>query len=814
MNALPILVVLAQWTVLFALGWIAHWLLRERHSRWRLILWRGILCTGLLVPVTQFVPVHVFQIPVYKTSAALLEISRPFPVTAVDNSIQKDKPITQAPTKSTEANTPAKNPTPVLHQSVSRPVPWLYVLPTIWGLVAVFAGFRLVRLQLQLNRLRRRSFPAGAKLCARASDVQRRLGIKRKIDIRVSDFIASSFACGLLKPAILLSHRLALELPSDEISALLAHEIAHFRRHDLFWCVGWRWMQAVFWFHPLVWKIPAVHNLACEQESDRMASEQIDNRANYSQLLARLALKVLALPAVETQLVLNGTSQIARRIDHLKREKKGNWNWRYSAAGFGLVGLLFIIATGCQISKGSPVEASAPKNTKFEKVLVVVQDPDGKPIEGATISPTGFRVKGIHGADAYNWKMNDSGPPEKATTDKDGKAWVKYPVMGIPDEKELSGALIFGVSCPGFASTFIQTYYLDGQEKPIQLSRAAHLEVSAYFGAVHQPVADLIPIIVPDDSHTNNNGVLVFDQLPPGRHLIQLMGRLPSGDIIYSDATDFMAEVGKPCSLSLEMKPGIRLEGRIDDQVARPVKNGRVMISVRASQYYPVSDVVEDFYAPDDKYGGYTARVFWHSYRPINEDGTFVFESVPPGEADVAVLGDGFMSKTIGQLYNRVNGIVTTKGLVTVIPQAFPLSAPLTKIEVKTEPAATLVFTATTKSGKPIEGVWAGMYPSAFRMWGPLGWKKESSEEPYRQVPNLPDLDFSGKTDENGKLILQNVPPEERGLEVSDSKYQVPIQQPHGWRDRYIRTTFSPGETNQLTLVMEPKGTDYLGTAR
>ena len=29
------------------------------------------------------------------------------------------------------------------------------------------------------------------------------------------------------------------------------------------------------------------------------------------------------------------------------------------------------------------------------------------------------------------------------------------------------------------------------------------------------------------------------------------------------------------------------------------------------------------------------------------------------------------------------------------------------------------------------------MYPSVFRMWGMFGWMKNSSEEPYRDIPLL-----------------------------------------------------------------------------
>jgi hypothetical protein len=282
---------------------------------------------------------------------------------------------------------------------------------------------------------------------------------------------------------------------------------------------------------------------------------------------------------------------------------------------------------------------------------------------------------------------------------------------------------------------------------------------------------------------------------------------------VYSDATAFTSVGGKSANLSLEMKPGIRLEGRIDDNVPRPVKNGRVMISVRAPQY-PANDIIEDYYAHDDNYGGYMARVFWHSYRPINADGTFVFESVPPGEADIVVLGDGFVSQTVGKLHNRVNGIISTNSLTMTIPQAFPLTAPRTQIVVKTEPTATLEFSAVTKSGQPIEGIWVGMYPEVFRMWGPFAWKKDFSEEPFRQIPHLSDLDFSGKTDSNGKLVLANLPPEVRGLDIDSQDYQVPLQQPKSWRDRHVRARFSPGETNELHMVMERKGSDFIGTAR
>jgi beta-lactamase regulating signal transducer with metallopeptidase domain len=808
--ASPAFVILFKWTCLLALAWVAHGMLRHRHACWRLILWRGILCFGLVLPLLHLFQVPGLKIPIASDAASTTEFTSSLsPATAV-NPIPPASSVARLAHKPV-ATGPASSGINSLQPPISsKSVSGKGILIMIWVVGCVSGAARLVRLQLQLSHLRKTCHPT-PDLQRLAKQIQNRLNIRQEVDVQISDSVTSPFVCGLLKPVVILPQPLAQHLSPGELSALLSHEIAHLRRHDLVWCVAWRWMKAVCWFHPLVWQVPAVHSLACEQEADRVASGQLADQDSYARLLAQLTLRVLALPAVETKLTLNGSSQIARRLNHLGQKGMVTWNWRYSVAAFGLVGLLFLMTAGCEFSKSTSASSKILTPVEFKKVLVVVQDEDGKPIEGATILSTGFRVKEKGGVDAYGWNKKWFGPPVAAGTDREGKAYVKYPVMGVPDEKELTGALIFLVSHPEFASPFIQSYSVDSPEEPIQLTRGIHLEVSGYYGSDHQPVTELVPNLTegvpPEDWQKVENGGLVFHKLSPGGHLLQLMGRLPSGEIVYSDTMAFTAEKGKPCHFAMEMKPGIRLEGRIDDQVPRPVKNGRVMIDVRPKEY-PVLNVIEDYYDADKKYGG---RHFWHSYRPISEDGTFVFESVPPGEADIVVLGDGFASKTIGQLQNRVHGALV-KGPVMALPQAFPLVSPVTKIEVTTEPTATLEFTATTQSGRPIEGVRVGMYPSVFRMWGMFGWMKNSSEEPYREIPHLPDPIFSGQTDKNGKLVLKNIPGETHGMEVDHPQFQVPLQEPNGWRDRHVRIKFSPGTTNKFELKLEPKGKDFIGS--
>ena len=828
--------VIWRWTALLALGWAAHSCLRRAHPRWRLMLWRGILILSLALPAVSCVslPVVTIQVQSFAPPAKPDEIT---PALAPKGAAPSAENTSARPSNAPTLNVPGAAPLKVEEEpGAPRIFPWKVTLLAVWLLGSLCGTARLIWFHAQLMRLRHESEVPPAALSELANEIQKRLAVHRGFRLRISEETHSPFVCGVWRPVIMLPRQLVETLSNGQVAALLRHEMAHLRGNDLLWSAGWRWLQVVGWFHPLVWRVAAAHSFACEQEADRVACGPSEDRESYAQFLAQLTLRVLALPKVETEMTLNGSAQIVRRLQHLQRAGLGAWTKKQTVVGLGLVVCLFLLAVGCKFAESSPETSGLPPG--FKQVMVEVQDTNGKPIEGAQITPDGFRVKGRHSPDAYSWRTNIFGPREMAITGPGGRAYLRYAVMGIPEEKEYTGALIFSVTHPEYSTVTIQEYRVDQTNAPIQMGRGITLEVSAYYGADRQSVTDLVVNLAddgvnPEDWQKQPDGSWVCHKVSPGGHLIQLIGRLPSGEVVYSETALLRMYTGKTMTLELtpdrgsqleskhgqpgvrlvvQMKPGIRLEGRLDDAVPRPVKNGRVMINIRPPEY-PATNVIEDFYDLDAKNGG---RNFWHSYRPINADGTFVFESVPPGEADVVVLGDGFATKSEGQLYNRINGNIAS-GPRMSIPQSFPLTPPVTQITVQTEPTATLEFTATNKKGQPIQDVWVGMFPTAFRMRGMYGWARTSSEAPFREIAPLPDLRsaWSGKTGPDGTLVIRNIPAEaQHGLEVQSEHYQVPLQDPKGWRDRYVRVRFEPGMTNKMVMVMEPKGTDYLGTAR
>jgi hypothetical protein len=269
----------------------------------------------------------------------------------------------------------------------------------------------------------------------------------------------------------------------------------------------------------------------------------------------------------------------------------------------------------------------------------------------------------------------------------------------------------------------------------------------------------------------------------------------------------FFGEQRDSHELMLELKPGLRVDGRVDAQVARPIKDGWVQLSVHDDEAN-----TQDLPRFLPKTAGNTG--FWWSYRPISSDGSFVFESVPIGELKVIAYGDGFVS-TNGAVEESplppgVRVSQPARRVTRGVPQSFVAVQPVTTIEVLTEGTATLKVVA--KHGrKPVPGARVSVSPNVIQM--PTGsrlygGRAPSSEEPFREIAPLPEPTYSAVTDKMGIALLRNVPAFTSSLMVVHPDYERRLLQ------NSVKLALSTGETEELEVALKPVGREFAGERR
>ena len=162
-------------------------------------------------------------------------------------------------------------------------------LDALW-LLGVFAlTLRTIGGWWLIQRLRHSALqPVPAELAARFARLSQRIGLKRPVNLRLSQSINGPLALGMVRSLILLPVSALTALTPDQLEAVLAHELAHIRRADYLWNILQTVVETLFFFHPAVWWIGA--NLRRQRElcCDDLAIDSCADPITYATALLLL----------------------------------------------------------------------------------------------------------------------------------------------------------------------------------------------------------------------------------------------------------------------------------------------------------------------------------------------------------------------------------------------------------------------------------------------------------------------------------------------------------------------------------------------
>jgi bla regulator protein blaR1 len=112
-------------------------------------------------------------------------------------------------------------------------------------------------------------------------------GIRSPISLRSSQTLLEPGIFGILRPLLLWPAGISHQLQDAHLEAILAHEVQHVRRRDNLAAATHMVVEAIFWFHPLVWWLGA----RLVEERERACDEEVLRLGNEPEIYAESILK-------------------------------------------------------------------------------------------------------------------------------------------------------------------------------------------------------------------------------------------------------------------------------------------------------------------------------------------------------------------------------------------------------------------------------------------------------------------------------------------------------------------------------------------
>jgi uncharacterized protein (TIGR03435 family) len=191
------------------------------------------------------------------------------------------------------------------------------LIVAVWAAGVLFLTLRLALGMLRIRRLHVASLVAPpSRWHANAERVAARLRITRSIYVIDSTSVDTPTVIGWLRPVVLLPVAAFASLSPDQVQAILAHELAHIRRHDFAVNLLQTLAETLLFYHPAIWWISNRIRIEREHCCDDIAVGVCGDAVSYAEALAELA---SAAPASSMLAVAATGGSLLDRVRRLLR---------------------------------------------------------------------------------------------------------------------------------------------------------------------------------------------------------------------------------------------------------------------------------------------------------------------------------------------------------------------------------------------------------------------------------------------------------------------------------------------------------------
>ena len=737
---------LIRLSILLLIGWGLLWMFRRRDPLWSVWIVRCMTLSCVLLPIICLglpsfdLGVLPAKTPIENSNGITTNKLRVFG--SDDFSANAPLRVSDSPTDSKQQALRRNDIEPVTGNGISeRPsspgarssseivVTFLKGLPLfrIFGFVWVLVGFvLLIQLVLQLVRTRR-MFAHSRPLSPSEVNRIRRLEFVSEYwreRIAISDDLECPCTGGVLHARIYIPRRWFEERSDEQLKAIIAHEQAHVNGRDLTWDIGCRIAFACWWFHPCVWALAGRHRLSCELVSDMTAGSTVNDMSLYRRWLAQWTIARQSQCSHKLQpsagsFAMADHSLMLRRLGLLKQGYLGTRPSQRTILLFLLLASLFGMAmalinvTRAMLSE--PPQQSAHSNTKLApesdnsqstRTLVVrVSNEQNEPIAGASVS-------------VGRWEFADKPSQhmpleDRLTTNEQGEVSFEAPVDAIKT--------ILWVVCEGYSEESLYETIRDRIDVTLQQGDRVRVRVVDEQG---NAMPQAIPILENQRRFPKefeivdiNSGTFLSPAITKGRDAMFVVAKEKGDDgktqFLFSNWIHVSEpeQQDKDGTIVAVVKPGVKLRGRLDDSVPRPIQFGFVELCVAESLEY--NNLLK-------------AGSRWRDRVEIRRDGSFEFAGIPFGShAQIFAITESYLSKPPSDIellqwlqsagLDAKNISQQMEGLRRAyLPRFVPLDQALVELPEPVEcvPTASVDVRVIDPSGSPISNALVAFNPN------------------------------------------------------------------------------------------------------
>jgi beta-lactamase regulating signal transducer with metallopeptidase domain len=269
-----------------------------------------------------------------------------------------------------------------------------------WILGLAFFSSRLLMGVVGAHRLGRGRLALSGDVADRTARLAARMGFRAAPSVFSARAAREAVVTGLLRPIVLLPVAWLVEMTPEVLEAVIAHELAHIRRFDLWFNLFQRVVETLLFYHPAIWWLSRRVRLAREMCCDELAAAATGQRVVYATALELAARKRLEPTKSLLEVALGVTrmtllDRVRNVLGLAARHEQGRW---WPAAVLTLLAPLAVwfasmaTVTSAQEEK-QPVKEKPATATSISPALPVEkkQSKDAEPSPRA--NPFGLSVR-------------------------------------------------------------------------------------------------------------------------------------------------------------------------------------------------------------------------------------------------------------------------------------------------------------------------------------------------------------------------------------------------------------------------------------